>query len=376
VRIDVVGPVHPWRGGIAHHTARLARELIARDHDVRVLTFTRQYPALLFPGTTQLDRSGEPVAVPSEQRIDSIGPGSWVRVGRDIARRRPDRLVFAWWHPFFAPAFGAIAALARRAGVEVVFVCHNVLPHESSPVDRALARLAFRGASRFVVQAQAERDRLEQLVPGASVAVCPHPAYDVLAEGGHREHPAEARTVLGLSSSRALLFFGLIRPYKGLDVLIDAMALLPKRLRDVELLVAGECYGDEEIYRGQVARLGLGDRVRLELRYVANEEIPTLMCAADAVVLPYRHATQSGVAQVAFAAGRPVITTAVGGLPDVVHDGENGLLVPPADPQALAAAIARFYDEGLAAALAAGARASAATNGWAALAAAIEGEPS
>lgn len=372
MRIDVLGPVHPYRGGIAHHTARLARELRTRGHDVTSFNLRRQYPAFLFPGTTQVDHSGEAFSVPNTPLLDSMNPVSWALSARRVVKHRPDVLAVAWWHPFFAPSFGTVAHAARRAGIETVFVCHNVLPHESSPVDRLLARYAFGGASRFVVQAESERVRLEQLVPGARVAVCPHPAYDLFASAGHREHPAEARAMLGVTTARMLLFFGLIRPYKGLDILLEAFARVPEDL-GITLYVAGECYGDEQTYRDQIERLNLSRRVRFEARYIANEEVPTLLCAADALVLPYRHATGSGVAQAAFACSRPVITTGVGGLPDVVHHEQNGLLVDPENPDALAAAIVRFYREDLAPGLQRGAHASAQTNTWAALAAAIEG---
>jgi glycosyltransferase involved in cell wall biosynthesis len=372
VKIDLLGPVYPWRGGIAHHTARLARELKERGHDVVVYNYSRLYPKLLFPGTTQLDRSSDTIDADSLQCIDSMNPLSWVATARRVTQRRPDVLAVAWWHPFFAPPCATIAHRARAAGVDVVWLCHNVLPHEPSPVDRLLASLAYSAASRFVVQAEAERARIAPFAGQRRVDVCPHPAYDVFAQPAQGADAAEARASLGVTTSRMLLFFGLIRPYKGLDILIDAVAQLGD-LDDLTLYVAGECYGDESVYRAQIERLGLTTRVRFESRYVANEEVPALMLAADVVVLPYRHATQSGVAQVAFACGRPVITTRVGGLPDVVHDGDNGLLVPPVDPTSLAAAIRRFYEPGRAATLAAGAVASAAANTWTQLATVIEG---
>lgn len=371
MKIDLLGPVHPYRGGIAHYTARLYRELERAGHDVRVVNLRRQYPGALFPGATQTDASARAFDVPSERLLDSMNPLSWVATGRNIARRRPDLLVVQWWHPFFAPSFATAAAIARRAGVRVVFVCHNVRPHEASPVDVALLRLAYASADRFVVHADAEVDRLRSLVRHPDVAVSPHPVYDLFEDDGAPDRDA-ARAELGVDGD-CILFFGLIRHYKGLDLLMQAMPAVLAR-RQVHLYVAGECYDDIAVYRGLIERLRLGPHVTLDARYIPNEDVPTLMAAADVVVLPYRHATQSGIAQVAYACGRAVITTAVGGLPDVVHHGRTGLLVPPDDVHALSDAILRFYDDDLRDTLEQGVHQARADLGWDRLAAAITGE--
>lgn len=368
MRIDLLGPVHPWRGGIAHYTTRLARQFVDEGHDVRVVNLTRQYPDALFPGQTQRDEHASAFVIDSEQLVDSASPRSWWRAGQRVARRRPDLLVVQWWHPYFAPSFGTIARRARASDVETVFVCHNVLPHESSPADAVLARYAYGGADRFVVHAESEVPRLQRLVWRPHVAVCPHPVYDVF--GGHEGTRDDARAALGLEGPRWLLFFGLIRPYKGLDILIDALARVRERL-DVRLMIAGEVYGDVAPWQAQIDRLGLGEAIRFEPRYLANDEVPVWMAASDAVVLPYRHATQSGIAQVAYACDRAVISTRVGGIPDVVRDGETGLLVPPEDPQALADALVRLYDDDLRDGFEAGVRAHVARLGWGRLSAAI-----
>ncbi len=370
MRIALLGPVHPYRGGIAHYTARLGRALVDAGHEVLVVNLTRQYPAALFPGTTQEDHSGHAFDFPAERIVDSLDPRSWVRALRRVRKWGAEQLVVQWWHPYFAASFGTIAHGARRIGVEVVFVCHNVLPHESSAVDRALCHYAYRAPHRFVVHARAEEARVRDFVSGREVAVHPHPVYDLFDEGP-RPDRGSARETLGIAPDRrVLLFFGLIRAYKGLDVLLRAMPGIVRRCGAM-LLVAGECYDDPDLYHDLVRENGLGPDVRLEMRYVANEEVPTLMAASDAVVLPYRHATQSGVAQVAYACGRPVITTAVGGIPEVVWDGETGLLVPPDDPAALADAVVRFYDDGLGPRLEAGVDKRTAELGWGGLVNAI-----
>lgn len=351
--IAVLGPVYPYRGGIAHYTARLVRALAEAGEEVLTVNLTRQYPSALFPGSSQEDGSKQPFETVSERWVDSMRPDTWFRTVARLRRRGVKKLVIQWWHPYFAPSFGTIGRLARRAGIEVVFVCHNVEPHEGTPFDRLALMWAYGGADRFVVHAQAERSKMERYAAGRPVAVVAHPVYDLFAEVASPD-PAAARAELGLGAEEeVLLFFGLIRPYKGLDVLLRAMPeILAKR--PVKLVVAGECYGDDKPLHALIAELGIGAALKLDLKYVPNEAVATYMVAADAVVVPYLHATQSGIVQVAYAFGKPVITTRVGGIPEVVWEGETGLLVPPSDPVALAAAVERFFAEKLAAPFAAG----------------------
>jgi glycosyltransferase involved in cell wall biosynthesis len=353
VTIAVLGPVYPYRGGIAHYTARLVRALAEAGEEVLTVNLTRQYPSALFPGSSQEDGSKQPFDTVSERWVDSMRPDSWFRTVVRLRRRGVKKLVIQWWHPYFAPAFGTIGRLARRAGIEVVFVCHNVEPHEGTPFDRLALAWAYGGADRFVVHAQAERSKLERYAGGRPVAVVAHPVYDLFAEGVLPD-PAAARAELGLGAEEeVLLFFGLIRPYKGLEVLLRAMpAILAKR--PVKLVIAGECYGDDQPLHALIEQLGIGGALKLDLKYVPNEAVASYMVAADAVVVPYLHATQSGIVQVAYAFGKPVITTRVGGIPEVVWEGETGLLVPPSDPAALAAAVERFFAEELAKPFAAG----------------------
>lgn len=371
MRIAVLGPVHPYRGGIAHYTARLCQELIAEGHEVLVVNLTRQYPSALFPGSTQEDSSEQSFDVPAERLVDSMNPLTWRRAAKRIAEFGAQTLIVQWWHPYFAASFGAIAYQARARGTQVVFVCHNVLPHESSPADKVLASFAYRSAHRFVVHADAEETRLGELLRDPFVSVHPHPVYDLFES----EDPIDrfaARDELGLDADRVILFFGLIRKYKGLDLLLDAM---PRIIAETgaHLWIAGECYDELSDYQNQIVRLGIAQHVTLDARYVANEEVPTIMAAADVAVLPYRHATQSGIAQVAYACGRPVITTAVGGLPDVVWHGETGLLVPPEDPDAIADAVAKFYAEELGELLESGVKKRVAQLSWGGLVDAVLG---
>jgi D-inositol-3-phosphate glycosyltransferase len=347
VRVALLGPVYPYRGGIAHHTASLFGAFTGLGHDVRVYNFTRQYPGLLFPGQRQTDTSREPIVVPSERTVDSLNPATWVRTAWRMRRFRPDVVVVQWWHPFFAPSYGTIARLVRRQGSSrVVFLCHNVRPHDATVWDEGLLRWAYGAADAFVLQAAVEEPVLRRLVRGhPPVAAVPHPTYDVFVGPGPRPSAAAARSSLGLAAERVLLFFGLVRPYKGLGVLIEAMARL--RHLDLALVVAGEFYEDAAPHRRRIAALGLTQRIHLNDRYIPNEQVPQYFAAADLVVLPYLSATQSGIVQIAYAFGVPVVVSAVGGIPEVVTSGETGLLVAPGDPEALAGAIARFFDEDL-----------------------------
>jgi len=364
--ITVFGPFHPYRGGIAHHTTLLASTL-AEHHPVLGLNFTRLYPGLLFPGRTQFDASTAPLEAPGvriERLVDSIGPHTWPRAARAVRAHGTRLLVVQWWHPFFAPACRSLAASARRAGARVLFLCHNVLPHERSRLDAALVRLGLGAADAFLVQSAGDLDTLAQLFPSRPRAHTPHPAYTFFARGAIDR--AGARAALQLAPGPVVLFFGLVRAYKGLDVLLRALALARARA-DVTLVVAGEFYEDRRSYDDLVRTLGLENAVRIHDRYIPNEEVETYFRAADLVVLPYRSATQSGIAQIALGFEIPVIVTRTGGLPEVVREGETGFVVPPEDPPALAAALADFFLEDRVARLRPHLRAAADAFSWAAM---------
>lgn len=342
MRVCLIGPSYPYRGGISHFTQMLAREFGTR-HDVSVVTFSRLYPSFLFPGRTQFDESESPLAIESARLIDSINPFSWRRAADAVVALRPDVVVFQWWHPFFAPAFHALCGrIRRRSTARVVYLCHNVLPHESSPVDRALTRWGMARADAFVVQSREDGKTLAALRPGAPIEFNPMPVFDLFSAHAPDRDTARRRLELG---GRVVLFFGLIRPYKGLRTLLEAFARARADL-DATLLVVGEFYEPRGPYDALVQSLGIGPDVRIVDHYVPNEEVGAYFQAADLVVLPYVTATQSAIVQTAFSFRTPVIVTAVGGLPDVVDDGVTGFVVPPGDPDALAAAMRRFFAEG------------------------------
>lgn len=342
MRIVLVGTAYPHRGGIAHYVALLARELTAAGHEVKVISFSRQYPSFLFPGKTQDDSGPETIRVDSERLIDTINPITWWRAGARIRALRPDLVAFKYWMPFFAPAYGTIVRRVRGAGIRTCFILDNVIPHERRPGDIPLTKWAIGPVDAFIAQSKVVKEDLLSLRPDAPVAEVPHPVYSIFAPGSGRD---AARARLGVTAREVALFFGFIRGYKGLMNLFRAVARIPRE-RDFQLLVGGEFYEDDAPYRALLRELGIEDRVVLHDRYIPNEEVGDFFAAANVVVLPYVSATQSGIIQIAFNYDKPVITTNVGGLPEVVRPGELGEVVPSENPEALAAAIVDYFDAG------------------------------
>ena len=342
-RFCLIGPSYPYRGGISHYNTRLAIELAER-YDVHSVNFSRLYPDFLFPGKTQYDESGSPLEAPSVRLVDSINPFTWIRAGFHVARKRPDVVLVQWWHPFFAPAIFTICLIVRMMRrTRILFLCHNVMPHETSPLDQFLSRIAFSIADSFLVQSREDRDNLLRIKKRPRVALNPHPIYDFFEKAGLTRD--EARQKIGAGEDRLILFFGYIRPYKGMKFLLEAMP----EIRDktgAGLLVVGEFYEPSDPYLEIVRRSGVVDAVRFVDRYVGNEEVEAFFTASDVVVLPYVTATQSGIAQIAIFFDRPVIVTGVGGLPEVVTQGRTGFVVPPSDADAIAKAVIEFYDGG------------------------------
>lgn len=341
-RITIVGPVHPLRGGIAHHTAMLAQALAERGCAVQLLSFRRLYPRALFPGRDQRDSSRRPLVFPSEAVLTPFQPLRWLAAMRAIGRFSPDLVIWAWWHSMFLPvtAFGLwwLRRIDRR---RVALLCHNLRSHDHAALDRLAWPRLSRGPDIHIVTGSESARELRSMNPDARVVSLPHPPFDVFFDP--QIDRAEARRRLGLDpDERVCLFFGTVRPYKGLDVAIEALA----RMREPErplLLVAGEFYPPRDAVDRALGRLGRQGRVMIHDRYIRNEEVAVYFQAADVLVAPYRSATQSGVLQIARAFDLPVIASRVGSLADVVRDDETGLLVPAADPERLAEALRRFF---------------------------------
>jgi glycosyltransferase involved in cell wall biosynthesis len=342
MNIVIVGTAYPLRGGIAHYNALLYKHLSKR-HNVAIVTFSRQYPSILFPGKTQDEQGGIENALPTEQLIDSINPFTWYTTAKAIARKKPDLLIFKYWLPFFGPCFGTISRLVRRwTGTKVLFICDNVVPHEKRFGDRAFTQYAFRPVDAFIVMSAAVEKDLNSFWPGSRCALVPHPVYEIFGSSVPKD---KARAELDIADEHVILFFGYVRRYKGLHILLDAMPAILKSV-NLKLMVVGEFYEDEQKYRNQITANGIEKNVVVHSDYVPNEEVSKYFSAADVVVLPYVSATQSGIVQIAYQFDKPVIATDVGGLSEVVLNGRTGFIVKPEAPGAVAEAVVRFYKEG------------------------------
>lgn len=342
MRFASLSTFHPFRGGIAQFNARLMRELQQSGHQVDPFTFTTQYPDRLFPGKTQMV-TAEDVADPIDapRILSSIDPRTWSRAAGIIARTQPDVLLMKYWMSFFGPSLGTVAGRLRKRGVKALTVLDNVVPHEGRFFDKAFTRYFLNRNDGFIAMSDKVRRDLLSFRPDAQVITLPHPLYDHF---GSPLPVAVARQRLGIGAThKVVLFFGFIRDYKGLDLLIDAMAKVPE---DSLLVIAGEPYGDVSRYKQAIARLGLEGRVRDHIRYIADQEVPVFFSAADVVVLPYKGATQSGITAIAYHFGTPIIATDVGGLKESVEHDRTGLVVPVPASEAIADALNRFFTEG------------------------------
>ncbi|MCC6649558.1 MAG: glycosyltransferase [Candidatus Eisenbacteria bacterium] len=362
-RIALLGPLHPWRGGLAQYLGLLGEALKARA-EVSAVTFTRQYPDFLFPGTSQFDPDARRPDFPTASLLDSIGPLSWRRTAAHLERFAPAAVVLKWWMPFFAPSFASSVGPLRRKGTRVILVCDNLIAHEPRFYDSAFTDWMMRNSDGYLVMSDSVNRDLDTLKSGAPRRRVPHPFYAQFDQ--KRFDRTTAREKLGLTGDVAL-FFGYVRHYKGLDTLLQAWPLVRARRPGATLVVAGEFYEKPEPYRALVNAAGEG-AIRLLDRYIPDDEVEALFRAADVTVLPYRSATQSGVTHVAYALGCPVIATNVGGITETVREGETGLTAPPGDPRALADVIVRYFEQGMAPAMAPHIAKLQAEHSWEALA--------
>lgn len=367
MRIVIVGTAYPLRGGIAHYVSLLAETLVKRGHEVRIITFKRQYPKFLFPGKSQEETQSNndlstihyPLSTVAEQIIDSLNPITWMKAGSVAAKFQPDLILFKYWIPFFAPDYGVIARVAKRLmrkrgkKTKIVFIADNVLPHEKRPGDLAFTRFAFRAVDSFIVQSESVEKDLKKLMPNAKFVRLDHPVYEIF---GSRMERTEARQKLSIPhDAPAILFFGYIRKYKGLDILLRAMPKILESLPELRLIIAGEFYDDEAEYRSLISELKIPDKnLVLDTDYIPNEEVAIYFSAASASVLPYRSATQSGIVQIAYNFDQPVIATDVGGLAEIVKDGVSGLIAPRSTPEAVAEKVIEFFSQNLEAKLTGG----------------------
>ncbi len=343
MKIIILGTAHPYRGGLASYNERLARQFISEGHDVKIFTFTLQYPGFLFPGKTQYTDSQAPPGINIIRILNSVNPFNWIRTGYRIRKERPDLLVIKYWHPFMAPCFGTVARIAGRKkenNARVICIFDNVIPHEKSVIDRFLTSYFVQSINGAVVMSGSVGDDLKRFKVDIPAAFNPHPLYDNYGEMVIRE---EALERLDLNTKYSyLLFFGFIRAYKGLDLLLEAFAESRFRNRNIKLVVAGEFYESDTPYKAIIDKHNIGDDIILYDRFIKEEEVALFFSAADLVVQPYKSATQSGVTQIAYHFDKPMLVTNVGGLSEIVTDGKCGYVVPP-ETHLIANAIDDFF---------------------------------
>ena len=327
-RIIIIGPAYPYRGGIADFNERLAREFQHEGHEVTTYTFTLQYPSFLFPGKTQYSTGPAPEDLSIVRKINSINPFNWIKVGREIRRQCPDMVMVRFWLPFLAPCLGTIARIIRGdKNIKVVGLLDNVIPHEHRIGDRIFARYMIKSIEGYVAMSEAVLGDAKSFDNTKPFALTPHPLYDNFGAKVSRE---EAIKHLGLDEdTRYILFFGLIRDYKGLDLLLRAFA--DKRLREkkVKLIVAGEFYSNAEMYEQLEQELGLAPHIVWYKEFIPADQVRYFFAAADLVAQPYKSATQSGITQIAYHFERPMLVTNVGGLAEIVPHGKVGYVTEP-----------------------------------------------
>lgn len=348
MKILLISPAHPLRGGIATSTERLAQEMQNIGHEVVIYSFSLQYPEFLFPGKTQFTTDPPPAELEIHQKINSLNPFNWWQVARQIARHeQPDQIIVRFWLPFFAPCLGSILRLARlfsKKKIRRTALVDNIIPHEKRFGDRFLAKFFVRSCDDFVVMSRSVSEEIRSFLRKKRhnrVRFSPHPIYD---NYGTPVEKTAARLALGLPPDAPLvLFFGFIRAYKGLDLLFEAMGEDNLRQQNVQAVVAGECYENWEKYLQIIENQRLGERVHLFTDFIAAEQVRYFFSAADLVVQPYRSATQSGISQIAYHFDKPMVVTDVGGLPEIVSNGKSGYVVEPS-AEAISEAIFDFFE--------------------------------
>lgn len=344
MKILIVGPAWPYRGGIADFDERIAREYIKKGDEVEIFTFTLQYPSFLFPGKTQYSPDPRPEDLDIKRKVNSINPFNWIKVGRELKKKNADLLIIKFWLPLMAPCFGTIARIVKGNGkTKVVSILDNIIPHEHRPGDKILSKYFVSSIDAFIAMSKSVYDDLKSLNDKKPCLMSPHPIYDNFGTAVSRE---EAIGSLGLDpSAKYMLFFGFIRDYKGLDILLKAVADERIKNSDIKLIVAGEFYNNSEKYFEMENELGLEGKIIWRTDFIADEQVKNYFCASDIIVQPYKTATQSGVTQIAYHFEKPMLVTNVGGLPEIVSNGKVGYSVEP-EAKVIADAINDFYGNG------------------------------
>lgn len=322
----IIAPAYPLRGGIASSTERLAYELIDHGYSVTIYTFSLQYPNIFFPGKTQFSEDPPPKGLDIKIKLNSVNPFNWWSVGKEISKLKPDVVITRFWIPFMAPSLGSVLRLIKRNNhTKTIAIVDNIIPHEKRIGDRALSAYFVNSVDSFIVLSRAVGEEIRQFSTTKPLRFIPHPNYDNYGKAINRE---EALTFLKLDPNfKYLLFFGFIRDYKGLDLLIKALNDERIRKMPLKLIVAGEYYADEAKYLALIKSENVENQVILKTEFIPNEEVKYYFCATDLVVQPYKTATQSGISQLAFFYDKPMVATNVGGLPEIIDHKKSGYIV-------------------------------------------------
>ena len=346
-----MGPAHPLRGGLATFNQRLAKEFIQNGHDCSIYSFSLQYPSFIFPGTTQYTTEPAPKGITIHTVINSINPFNWIKIGNRLKKENPDIIVVRFWLPLMGPALGTILRRVRKnKHTKIVCIADNIIPHEKRFGDKPFTKYFLKACDAFITMSEKVLSDLRIFEEEKPAQLVQHPLYDNFGEIISKE---EARKELGIGNKElVILFFGFIRKYKGLDLLLEAMKILKEiwpiknsQLPIPKLLIAGEFYEDAKQYHELIDKLGIKDQLILKTDFIPDSEVKYYLCAADAVIQPYRNATQSGVTPLAYHFEKPMVVTNVGGLPSLVPDGKVGIVTEP-NPQAIAEGIVKFYQLG------------------------------
>ncbi len=338
MKIAILGTAFPFRGGIAALNDRLARAYQDQGAEVKIYTFTTQYPSFLFPGQSQYSDAPIPIDLDIDRCLSSINPFTWITTARKINAFKPDVVILRFWIPFMGASLGSVLRLLSK-NFKLICIVDNIIPHERRIGDRTLTKYFIKPIHGFLCMSKSVVEDLKQFNTKAPILFSPHPIYDY----GPIISKIEARTKLGLNvDDKVILFFGIIRDYKGLDWLLEAFSKTSYKSNNYKLVVAGEFYMDDKLYREQIKRLNLGEHLVFHDRFISDDKVYEYFNAADVVVQPYKHATQSGVTQIAFHFEKPMIVTDVGGLSEIVPHGKAGYVVKP-NVEAIAGAIEHFY---------------------------------
>ncbi len=344
-KIIILGSAHPLRGGgIATFNERLAKAFMQEGHEVQIFSFALQYPNFLFPGTSQFTSEPAPADLSIHSCINSINPFNWFKVGKQIKKIQPDLVVVRYWIPFMGPCLGTILRrIKKNKTTQIVCIADNIIPHESKPGDQIFTKYFVKPVDSFITMSEKVKEDLLLFAPNKPTVFIPHPLYDNFGEKISKDL---ARKYLNIElGAKIILFFGFIRKYKGLDILLDSIKILQRSNPSIKLLIAGEFYEDEKLYKEQIEKLGIEQQVILRTNFISDNEVKYYLCASDVIVQPYRSATQSGVTPLAYHFEIPMIVTNVGGLPALVPDNKVGLIAEPT-AASIAEKIIQFFTTG------------------------------